>query len=72
MLDRFFIDKSQRQSKAVQTEAEQIALFKNYFESSLDAMIAAEADLRKEMEQQMKRNEMQKNKIELLEKKMQE
>jgi len=72
VLDRFFIDKSQRQSKAVQTEAEQIALFKNYFESSLDAMIAAEADLRKEMEQQMKRNEMQKNKIELLEKKMQE
>ena len=70
MIKRFCPDKIQKYDKSVQTDTEQIAVFKDYYENQIDAMMDREIDVRSALKQAVHKNDMQKNRIDLLDKRL--
>ena len=54
------------------TDTDQIAMFKDYYETQIEAVMAREIEIQEELNATQRRNEMQKNRIEMLDKKVEE
>ena len=72
VIKRFCPDKIQKHDRSMQTDTEQIAVFKDYYENQIDAMMDREIDVRSTLKQAVHKNDMQKNRIDLLEKRLTE
>ena len=72
VIRRFWVNKEQRQDVGVMTDTDQIAMFKDYYETQIEAVMAREIEIQEELSTTQRRNEMQKNRIEMLDKKVEE
>ena len=70
VLKRFCPDKIPKEEKATMTDTEQIAIFKDYYENQIDAMMDREIDGKEVLKQAMAKNEMLKNRIDMLERRV--
>ena len=72
VIRRFWVNKEQRQDVGVMTDTDQIAMFKDYYETQIEAVMAREIEVNEELNTTQRRNEMQKNRIDMLDKKVEE
>ena len=72
VIKRFCPDKIQKFDKEIQTDTEQIAVFKEYYENQIDAMMDREIDVKIDLKQAVHKLDMQKNRIDMLDRRVEE